>query len=596
MKLQFAKNLALPDDAATQCFGFVGRRGSGKTYGAMKLAELFLASGVQIIVIDPVGKAWSLRLAADGKARGFDVPVLGGHRGDLPLEPGAGALLADLVVDRRTSLVLDVSLMTQGELKRFARDFGERLLQRKKGEAQPTPLHLFVEEAQELLPERAQGDDERMKAAFVRLVKLGRNWGIGITLVTQRPQAVSKEALNQTECLVALQTVGAHERKALREWIAHHGEQEKLVDLLPALQSGEAYVWSPSWLGVLERVRIAARTTFDASATPTMASAKKVAAAAPLGAVDLEALRASMVEVVAKAEAHDPKALRAKVAKLEADLRKAQAGTPDTARLATERARGAQDATAHMQQDHRRELAQVVGSAEAGRRRAAGALDQALAQIKIAADALREPIEVPERREEVRSEPHLALRRETSRAAAHPRPERKTAVRAEGIDGPMQRVLDAIAWLEVAGLEPPYAREQVAFLARYKPGTGSFNNALGRLNGAGLVTYPGGGKVEMTDAGRAAAHRPDAVSGADELQSRVLKKCDGPMQRCLEPLLACFPRPMTRERLAEAARYEFGTGSFNNALGRLRTCGCIAYPDRGHVVARGWLFLEGDGR
>ena len=37
--IAFAENLSLPDDAATQVYAVMGRRGSGKTYGAGKRAE-----------------------------------------------------------------------------------------------------------------------------------------------------------------------------------------------------------------------------------------------------------------------------------------------------------------------------------------------------------------------------------------------------------------------------------------------------------------------------------------------------------------------------------------------------------------------------
>lgn len=41
--LTLAHTLELPaDEAATQKYGFIGRSGSGKSYAAMKLAELFL--------------------------------------------------------------------------------------------------------------------------------------------------------------------------------------------------------------------------------------------------------------------------------------------------------------------------------------------------------------------------------------------------------------------------------------------------------------------------------------------------------------------------------------------------------------------------
>ena len=61
--------------------------------------------------------------------------------------------------------------------------------------------------------------DERMLGAFEDLVRLGRNYGIGVSLISQRPQSVNKEVLNMTECLFVLQVNGAQERKALTDWI-----------------------------------------------------------------------------------------------------------------------------------------------------------------------------------------------------------------------------------------------------------------------------------------------------------------------------------------------------------------------------------------
>ena len=61
MRLKIADDLSLPaDEAVTQKYGFIGRSGSGKSYAAMKLAELFLGQGAQIIALDWVGivRAW----------------------------------------------------------------------------------------------------------------------------------------------------------------------------------------------------------------------------------------------------------------------------------------------------------------------------------------------------------------------------------------------------------------------------------------------------------------------------------------------------------------------------------------------------------
>ncbi len=118
---------ALLPDAATQKFAFLAQPGSGKTYAATKLAELFYAAGVPFVVLDPVGVWYGLRLAADGVAPGLQVPVFGGMYGDLPLEVEAGALVADLLVDRSLSLVLDVSAFRTQQRKRFVTDFAEQL-------------------------------------------------------------------------------------------------------------------------------------------------------------------------------------------------------------------------------------------------------------------------------------------------------------------------------------------------------------------------------------------------------------------------------------------------------------------------------------
>src|SRR5437867_6742954 len=98
-KLHLAKNLALPLDAITQKFAFLGRSGAGKTYGAGKFVEELLDAGAQVLILDPVGNWYGLRLAADGKSPGIPIPIFGGDRGDIPLLHTGGALVADLVVD-----------------------------------------------------------------------------------------------------------------------------------------------------------------------------------------------------------------------------------------------------------------------------------------------------------------------------------------------------------------------------------------------------------------------------------------------------------------------------------------------------------------
>lgn len=101
--IRLAREIRLPLDAVTQGLAFLGRRGAGKTYAAGVLVEGLLEAHAQVVVFDPVGNWYGLRVASDGKAKGFEIPVFDGEHGDVPLEPGAGALLADLIVENGIS-------------------------------------------------------------------------------------------------------------------------------------------------------------------------------------------------------------------------------------------------------------------------------------------------------------------------------------------------------------------------------------------------------------------------------------------------------------------------------------------------------------
>lgn len=312
-KLELAPHLALPPDAATQVYAFMGKRGSGKTYAAGKLTELLLGAGVQTIVMDPVGNWWGLRLAADGKHPGFEIPVLGGEHGDIPLAVDAGELVADMLVDTGSSAILDVSPMSKSARKKFIADFAEHFFQRKK--TSRSAVHIVLEEAHLVLPQHAHKGEERMLGALEDLVRLGRNYGIGVSMLDQRPQSVSKEALNQAEVLLAFQLIGAHERDAIKKWVDYHGVGSDLATL-NVQKPGEAIAWAP-WLEKPGVYRVHEKETFDSSATPKAGEAARDRKLKPL---DLKALEASMSAVVEEAKANDPKLLHKRIAELEKQL------------------------------------------------------------------------------------------------------------------------------------------------------------------------------------------------------------------------------------------------------------------------------------
>jgi len=577
-KLKISEDLSLPIEAVTETLGFLGRRGSGKSYAAQKLAEEMHQQGAQFIVVDPVGIWYGLRLAADGKSPGLPIPVLGGLHGDIPLEATGGALIADLVIDRGVSVVLDVSQFeSDADKARFARAFADRFFFRKK--ASPSAVHVFIEECQEFVPQNPQRDEALMLHAFTRMAKIGRNFGIGLSLISQRPQEVNKKVLNLTELLFAFQLTGPQERKTLQGWIANKGIDEDIEGVLPKLERGAPHVWSPAWLKISRVVHIGRKWTFDASSTPKVG---KESATRELSPIDLEQLRTDMAATIEKAKAEDPKLLRAENARLRADL----------AKRPTEKV---------LSIDH-----DAVREAEQ-RGHASGfkeCLDRLIPQIA-RLDGVKLTIDgIEEEARKIKGLPALVTQltytRHTPPAAPRPQQalQRAFAVQpTEGLTAPEQRVLDALAWWASIGVDRP-DKGQIGFLAGYRVGKnvgGTFGNLLGALRGRGLIEYPGPGTATLTTAGTRIARAPAEAPSTETLQRAIHDRLDNTESRVLQAIIDAYPDQLTKQEAGKRSGYTVGEnvgGTFGNILGRLRSLGLIDYPAPGKVAALPVLFLD----
>lgn len=551
--LTLGLGLKVPLDAVTQTIGAIGRKGAGKTYLAQLIAEQMLDAKAQVIAIDPVGNWWGLRVAADGRSPGKDLFVLGGEHGDVPLVPEAGAKVARLLAEKRVSAVLDVSGFRQGERKRFGADFAEEFFHRKK--TQRSPVHVFVEEAQLFIPQRVGPDEARMVGAFESIVRLGRNYGIGATLVTQRPQSVNKEVLSQVECLCVLQVNGTHERKALDEWVQEAGADRKLVGELPGLARGEGYVWSPSWLRIFQRVHFGKKTTFDASATPEVGRATK---AATLSTVDVEALRTDLAEVVKQAEADDPKALRRQILQLERALKTAPGNVTVQAQvqpievpvLSAEQLQGLENIAGHFV-DVANQVGQLV---HALREIQAGAFEEAkqLLDRARAVAARRSVSLVPA------SQPKL------SRPA--PRPAPRAEPTDELVRGGMGRILVALAQ-HPEGL----AERKLALVTGMTRNGGTYRTYRAKLRTAGYIESGGPG-LRITRPGLEALGDYEPLPSGEALLDHWRRELgDTGMRKMFDALAAVFPRGLSQGELAARCGMEAGGGTFRTYRAKLRT-------------------------
>ncbi len=283
----------------------------------------------QVCWLDPLDVAWGLRSSSDGRTAGYGIIVMGGEHGDLPLEATTGAIVAEFVVSTGASVILALRHLSMSDQRRFATDFFEHVFALKGKTGNRTPLHLVLDECDEFVPQRIMHGYERLFGAVDRIVRRGRSSGLGVTLISQRPAVVNKDVLSQCETLVCHRTISPQDRKALDGWIAAHdvhGQRDAFLSSLAILERGEAWVWSPGWLDVFERVKIRAPQTFDSSSTPKAGDRPK--AAAKLAKVDLDELRSRMSETIERAKADDPRELRRQIEELRKDLASARQCNP----------------------------------------------------------------------------------------------------------------------------------------------------------------------------------------------------------------------------------------------------------------------------
>ena len=528
--LHIAEDLDLPIEAVTETFAILAKRGKGKTNTAVVMTEEIIDAGHPVVVLDPVGVWWGLRSAADGRGDGLPVVILGGDHGDLPLKPEAGALIAETVVASRASFVIDLSSLSKTQARRFATDFVETLYHRNR-----EPLHVIVDEADAFAPQRAHADGARLLGAMEDLVRRGRARGLGVTLITQRPAVLNKDVLTQAEVLIALGMTGPRDVAAIDEWVRLHADEDdaKAVKAsLPSLPVGTAWVWSPGWLDVLQKVQIRARRTFDSSATPKPGESRP--AVQRMTAVDLGALGEQIEALAAEATANDPKRLRSEVQRLERELARAKAAPVERVETTVE-----------------------VAVLPEGLAEAVGALLGAAEQVRSLLGK-------------------GGRRRPAATKVASPAPVSSPAPSARPVlvgDGGLPKAQRAI--LNVLAVYGPRSKESVAVLAGYSSKSGGYRNTLSALRTAEYIDR--GDPITITDAGR------DALGAVDPLPTGAALREHWKAQPAigkapaaiLDALADAHPTALTADQVADLTDYSASSGGFRNALSRLRSLGLI---------------------
>lgn len=581
--LKVFDSLDIPVDyAAIQKYVTLGASDSGKTFMLARFAEQLAKAGGFFVLLDPVGKHWSLRAGPDGTPEGGikDVWVLGGLHGDIPLDPASGALIADTVVDHPGRYVIDTSTFeTDQEVYNFAAAFAKRLFRRKMRDA-GWPMLLMLEESETFLPQNPQEGMKAMKGAFGRIVRQGRNHGLGVFLVFQRSAAGDKGAISQCKILIVKRASHKRDREAVDDWVESNGTQEQRDELMAAMASlevEEAYVWDPIWLKVFQRTKVLPRETFDSTANAKHGEKMAKVELVPL---DVAALGEKMKEVVAKAEDDDPKRLRDRIKKLEEELSRDQGALEDVA-AAEEAVKESEERIAELQAQiaelEQRPAEPVIVEKAVIDAEAMQVLEMIGDELNVATSEFRELLG---RVTEMRGEKDVAVLPDLARAVREtevpPRPPTPAAVvphdqRPLG-DAPLSKAQLELVETYVAFFPRPASPEQLGITLAKSYNAGPFRGAINAVREMGYVD----------DEGRATQAARDLIGPRDlptaqQVQDRWRARLSGTKLKIFETALAAYPNTVTPEEIGRAIDKNPNAGPIRGMMNDLAAWQLVSY-------------------
>jgi hypothetical protein len=572
--LEISPDLSLPPDAVTQTLVVYGGKGMGKSNFGSVLAEELAYTGKKFSIIDPLGVMWGIRHSANGRGKGVGCLLLGGKRGDIPIHPNSGKIVADLVADEATSTLIDISRKEDGsmwsmaERIRFVADYCERLFQRQ-GEKR-RPVMQIIDEAGRFCPQtipHGSPDVARCVGAIENLVEWGRNVGVGVTLITQRSARMNKSVSELADSMFAFRTVGPRSIAAVTDWFEDHVDKNRQRDLVNELRSlpvGSAELVSPGWLKFEGRIKLRLRDTFDSSRTPKAGErSRRISKGAK---PDLKKYLAKMKEVIEEAEENNPAKLRRQIAELSRELAK-RPKEIETRRVEVK-------VPFIKPRDLRRmekiaieysDIAERLTRSTASTAGTAASLKAAVLEMKNAV-----PSHVPEyTKQALRLSPTTGTinTNKTFLVQADVAATRFKKGMTGGTDkkSPAQRFLNALAWWDDLGVHEP-TRAQLGLVAGIDASGGYFDNVAAPLVKEGLIER-GKGTTKMLKAGWERVTERPSIASMEDYHNTIREKLCWPGVRMFDALVAGGKdRTWTRGELGEACGVDPKGGYFDNVI------------------------------
>ena len=498
----------------------LGIRDSGKTYAAKGIAEQILDAEIPIVVFDPIGRWRFLRMAGfdSRKPKGYKIVVAGGEEPDLPLTPQSAPEIIKAAIKENIPLVLDFydRRLSKSDWRRIVQVSFRTLMYENKG-----VRHLFVEEAAEFVPQKVM--DGETYAEVEKVVRMGGNVSLGVTLINQRAQEVNKAVLDLCENVVLLKQRGSHAIDSLERLIDRLSPDRaaEVIKSLPHLGAGEGWLFTPKQEEP-HRIQTGPINSFHPDRRKPQLSAKDTRDRATNTKDFVSRLTGLLETVISDSLANDPAALRRRIQDLEKRL---AATNPDSAQVTKAYQNGRSDAA----RECRQQFDELLKSMHLSMDKAVGtAFDQSFGQ----------------------SAAICAMSNASAPAAPISRPAAAVSQKAKIVSengGSVSLPKGEAAILRACIMYPELAtREALTVMTGYK--RSSRDEYVNRLRARGFVQVTSAGVV-LTEAGKAAIPDAKPLPTGAALQDFWRSRLPYGEMAILEALISAYPSCLLRDEL-----------------------------------------------
>ncbi len=521
--------------------------GGGKSWLIRRILEQSHGK-VQQIIIDPEGEFGTLREKYDY--------ILCGKGGDAVADPRSAAMLAHKLLEHKASAIIDLYELHPQERKRFVHLFVDALVDAPK-ELWNDCL-IVIDEAHDFVPEK--GDSEAANA-LIGLMAKGRKRGFGAILATQRISKLHKDAA--AECnnkLIGRSTLDI-DRKRASEELGFTTKEESLS--LRSMKPGEFFAFGPALSDEVKRIQVGDIKTAHpkvgsrslGKVAPPSDSVKKILA--KLGDIPKEAEKEAKTVADLKKENADLKRMNTNLLKhpFQKDLTQEEAyriAKPLLDALRAEKDQELYDWQTKWQEQIQNWFKIIIGIGEA--------MKEAQRDVRIKKPKASIPLPMPVKSIQETTTFEVVRNANTNRFEVAPE---------DGKFGLCERKIYSFLMENTGRL---FTKVQVGAVTGYSPTSGGFNNALARLNAAGLIQKSGNG-IFLGN-----VTRPDLKIEGEEFSAepkfwkQKLGACEN---KIYEYLWERQNHVIPKEQVGYDTGYSPTSGGFNNAISRLNSIGLI---------------------